>query len=1110
MAQGLVAALRLGYISFAAGIYTNNPICIKNNCINPIFPGLEDLHRLANTTKWYCTSMEDTALAIGFCKGAVNYHIAVPEPQVPDESSVQALVRKQDRAANTAYFAHLNGLGKDPWEHPDPENSDDCIRSIWKMVCYTYFPRAEPGCARGSLMEYIRPCQSSCANYINACSVECCDESVQCVFTHQKKLTKTTVLATSGYEPHDGPSSFCTGSAHRSGGFGLALLLAVLSSLSGETFGFRLRSRPSVVSFAVLGVFLSVALQGCDSAVVHSIGNWRQEEDHLVKFQFVPPGASSKEAVLNSCSLPGLSPTLQCSGHGGCHTWEKTADANPTQFCRCDAEWADPECRTRRKSQVVAYLLATFLGVVGADRFYLGLVLSGWLKLLALGSLTVFWITEVLITGSAPVNLNKDLRSWGGLMKVLTFLALGSWYFIDVIRTGSAPVETNSFRTAADLPREAFVACTVFLAMIAGFLFAGWSVSHDVAAKRRSISLMQNAYAQEKAALDATVMTTDLLYKETGPTNQTQTSICGVEANTGEHYRRQEAVKDTVGLLDAYGLRKDLLIQTMSVHVLQGHRTWQGKQMTEGVVSIAMAFSTCLIVGGREQMTVQHGVHILSVPRSERSRSRSFPDVGATTEAKVLLQMKIKVLQRSQQDYLGATSSDITRHFRNADPDLHPFERAREYQRALKAIKMEKIFAKPFVKALEGHTDSVKCMAIARKGAAPLLSGSCNGELRLWNMQHLICGSAVTKAHEGFVRGVTMSPDGRLAFSCGDDKAAKMWRIQAKACEISEEPEAVYHMAYIPGAIDHHWQKKMFVTVGDTVDVWDYSRSTPVSSFEWGCERVITSRFNPAESALLASTAVDRSVGLYDLRGNAPIRKAGRRAPACLSAAVARHRGERAELGGQVILKLRSNGICWNPMRPMSFTVANEDCSLYTFDMRKLSAATGRHWDHVMAVLDVDYAPNGQEFVSASYDNTVRLWDVNSQRSKEVYHGKRMQRVLCCHYTPDGRFVLSGSEDTNIRVWKAKADQKLGVASARESRAEAYREVLKKKFSKMPEIARIKRHKHVPKMIKSIGNKRRIMKEARQRKDANRRKHSKPGTMEHEPMKKRLIVKELE
>ena len=80
-------------------------------------------------------------------------------------------------------------------------------------------------------------------------------------------------------------------------------------------------------------------------------------------------------------------------------------------------------------------------------------------------------------------------------------------------------------------------------------------------------------------------------------------------------------------------------------------------------------------------------------------------------------------LELRGQDYLGATSGDITRHFRNADPDLHPFERAREYQRALKAVKMEKIFAKPFVKALEGHTDSVKCMAMARRAGAPLLPG---------------------------------------------------------------------------------------------------------------------------------------------------------------------------------------------------------------------------------------------------------------------------------------------------------------------------------------------------------------------------------------------------
>merc|ERR1719361_2029085 len=123
----------------------------------------------------------------------------------------------------------------------------------------------------------------------------------------------------------------------------------------------------------------------------------------------------------------------------------------------------------------------------------------------------------------------------------------------------------------------------------------------------------------------------------------------------------------------------------------------------------------------------------------------------------------------------------------------------------------------------------------------------------------------------------------------------------------------------------------MFVTAGDTVDVWDYERSAPLNSFEWGCERVIAARFNPAEPALVASTAVDRSVGLYDLRGNSAIRK--------------------------VLLKMRSNAVCWNPMVPLTFTVANEDASLYTFDMRKLSEVRDIYHGHTMAVLDVCYHP---------------------------------------------------------------------------------------------------------------------------------------------------------
>ena len=38
-----------------------------------------------------------------------------------------------------------------------------------------------------------------------------------------------------------------------------------------------------------------------------------------------------------------------------------------------------------------------------------------------------------------------------------------------------------------------------------------------------------------------------------------------------------------------------------------------------------------------------------------------------------------------------------------------------QYQRALVATKMERMFAKPFVGAMDGHSDSVNCCATSRQ-----------------------------------------------------------------------------------------------------------------------------------------------------------------------------------------------------------------------------------------------------------------------------------------------------------------------------------------------------------------------------------------------------------
>ena len=63
------------------------------------------------------------------------------------------------------------------------------------------------------------------------------------------------------------------------------------------------------------------------------------------------------------------------------------------------------------------------------------------------------------------------------------------------------------------------------------------------------------------------------------------------------------------------------------------------------------------------------------------------------------------------------------------------------------------------------------------------------------------------------------------------------------------------------------------------------------------------------------------------------------------------------------------------------------------FDMRKLDQAKMIYKDHINAILDIDFAPTGKEFVAGSYDKSIRIFPVNSGRSREVYHTKRMQQV---------------------------------------------------------------------------------------------------------------------
>ena len=91
--------------------------------------------------------------------------------------------------------------------------------------------------------------------------------------------------------------------------------------------------------------------------------------------------------------------------------------------------------------------------------------------------------------------------------------------------------------------------------------------------------------------------------------------------------------------------------------------------------------------------------------------------------------MKVKVINRSEEDYTRERSQDLRKVHKNLDPKLHPFEKAVEYTRALNAAKLDRVFAKPFLASL-AHDDGITCLARNPRRLNSLVAGCADGELR--------------------------------------------------------------------------------------------------------------------------------------------------------------------------------------------------------------------------------------------------------------------------------------------------------------------------------------------------------------------------------------------
>lgn len=219
------------------------------------------------------------------------------------------------------------------------------------------------------------------------------------------------------------------------------------------------------------------------------------------------------------------------------------------------------------------------------------------------------------------------------------------------------------------------------------------------------------------------------------------------------------------------------------------------------------------------------------------------------------------------------------------------------------------MFSKPFVGALDGHSDIVNCLLKHPTSLSSIISASCDGEIKIWNIQQRKCLRSIN-AHDTMVRAICAPQNGEYFFSIDGNANIKQWKLNDWSLTNEDDEEQTNDVdpneplntiigKTVTMSMDHHHALPQIITCGEKVELWEETRPEPLKTYSWGVDSVHCIKFNPVETDIVCSAASDRSLTLYDTRLSTPLRK--------------------------VVLELKSNKIAWNPMAAFYFTVANED-----------------------------------------------------------------------------------------------------------------------------------------------------------------------------------------
>ena len=349
--------------------------------------------------------------------------------------------------------------------------------------------------------------------------------------------------------------------------------------------------------------------------------------------------------------------------------------------------------------------------------------------------------------------------------------------------------------------------------------------------------------------------------------------------------------------------------------------------------------------------------------------------------------------------------------------------------------------------SLDGHTQPVLDITFSPNNKY-LASASGDKTIRLWDVL-TETGSFKLEGHEAWVLALSWSPDSSLLTSGDEVGTVIVWRVAELlgSSKNRKDPEAsARHRTIFPGhksfVTSISWRPfnvsgevDRFVSSSKDATLRFWSRKTgkclkvgarhskSVTRVVWGGEDFVYSCSQ--DTTVILWTAEGEFVS--EFRGHAHwvnclalntyhLLRAGYFEFADLQAAKPLD-DEPVESRHLKAKKIFNAFLA--KVGPEVFVTASDDHTLMLFDRTKGAKCVRQYPGHTAPVNQVQFAPNGVLFVSASFDKTLKLWSSKSAGCLATLRG-HLSQVYTLAFSKDSRWFVSGSKDSTIQVWSVK------------------------------------------------------------------------------------------